>query len=81
MKKILLFGLIVVLVSISLIFPEKLGKLPGTLNPEMVVVSDSEVFSLQGAEIFIYSLKDLTLTRKIGKKGLWRWLLQSPFCL
>jgi len=69
MKRILLFSLMIVLVSVSLIFPEKLGTLPGILKPEMVVVSDGEVFCLQGAEVFIYSLKDLTLTGKIGKKG------------
>jgi len=67
MKRIL-FSLMAVLVSVGPVFAEKPGTLPGLLNPEMIVVSDDEAFIVQAAEIFTYSLNDLTLTRKVGKK-------------
>lgn len=69
MKRILLSALMVIVVAVGLLFPGKIGTLPGILNPEMVVVSGDKVFAVQGAEIFTYSLKDLSLTGKFGKKG------------
>jgi hypothetical protein len=67
MKKWLIF-LSIVMVG-SLAFAEKLGVLTQVLTPEMIEVSDNEIYVVEGATIFMYSLKDLSFIRKFGKSG------------
>ncbi|UCH97404.1 MAG: hypothetical protein JSV88_11280 [Candidatus Aminicenantes bacterium] len=67
MKRWLVFFLIVMLGSLAL--AEKLGILTEVLIPEMIEVSDNEIYVVEGASIFIYSLKDLSFIRKFGQKG------------
>jgi hypothetical protein len=43
--------------------------LTGVLEPESIRVSGNELYVVEGAAIFVYSLKDLSLIRKFGKKG------------
>jgi len=68
MKKILL--LIILLFFISFFaFSTILGTLKGVLKPEMIQVFENELFTVEGATIWIYTLPDLTLKMKIGKEG------------
>lgn len=67
MKRIVLFILLFVMVFFQ--FPHKRGTLTGVLKPEMLKVAGDELFVVQGAEVFIYSLKDLSLKQKIGGEG------------
>jgi hypothetical protein len=67
MKKWLIFLLIVMVGSLA--FAEKLGILTEVLTPEMIEVSDNEIYVVEGATIFMYSLKDLSFIRKFGKSG------------
>ncbi|MGD2085065.1 MAG: hypothetical protein PVH61_02680 [Candidatus Aminicenantes bacterium] len=67
MKKWLIFLLIVMVGSLA--FAEKLGVLTEVLTPEMIEVSDNEIYVVEGATIFMYSLRDLSFIRKFGKSG------------
>jgi len=67
MKKCLIF-LSMVMVG-SLTFAGKLGVLTEVLEPEMIEVSDNEIYVVEGSSIFMYSLKDLSFIRKFGKNG------------
>ena len=67
MKKWLI--LLLMLMMGSLAFSEKLGVLTRVLTPEMIEVSDNEFYVVEGATIFMYSLKDLSFIRKFGKSG------------
>jgi hypothetical protein len=67
MKRLLIFSLVVMLGSLA--FAEKLGVLTEVLAPEMIEVSDNEFYVVEGATIFMYSLKDLSFIRKFGKSG------------
>lgn len=67
MKKWLIFLLIIMVGSLA--SAEKLGVLTEVLTPEMIEISDSEIYVVEGATIFMYSLKDLSFIRKFGRKG------------
>jgi hypothetical protein len=67
MKKCLIF-LSIVMVG-SLTFAGKLGILTQVLTPEMIEVSENEIYVVEGSSIFMYSLKDLSFIRKFGKDG------------
>ncbi len=67
MKKWLIFFLIIMVCSLT--FAEKLGVLTEVLTPEMIEVSENEIYIVEGSSIFMYSIKDLSFIRKFGKKG------------
>lgn len=67
--KTLLPVLIGVFIISNLAFAAKLGTLPEIMKPEMIRVSGNELFIVQGAKIYNYSLPDLKLIRSFGKKG------------
>jgi len=48
---------------------EKLGTLPDVLKPDNITIDGDDLFVVEGAHVFIYSLADLTLKTKIGKPG------------
>jgi hypothetical protein len=60
---------IILLIFTSPGFPAILGSLPEVLKPDNITVYEDELFVVEGAEISIYSLKDLILKKKFGKKG------------
>lgn len=68
MKKVM-FLVILSLLMVSFVLAANLGTLEEVLVPEMIRVSGNELYVLEGAAIYVYSLKDLTLLRKFGKKG------------
>jgi len=62
----------IILLALVLILPlaaEKLGTLPDVLKPDNITIEGNELFVVEGARVFIYSLADLTLKTKIGKPG------------
>lgn len=63
----MIFFLIVMVGSFA--FAKKLGVLSKVLEPEMIEVSDNEIYVVEGSSIFMYSLKDLSFIRKFGQKG------------
>ncbi|UCH96610.1 MAG: hypothetical protein JSV88_07105 [Candidatus Aminicenantes bacterium] len=60
---------IVFLILASLGFPEIVGPLPEIMKPDNIAVYENELAVVEGAEISLYSLKDLKLKRKFGQKG------------
>jgi hypothetical protein len=66
-------GLICLLVIFVLLNPclaaEKVGVLKDVLVPEGFMVSQGEVFILEGATVFVFSLPDLSLKRRFGREG------------
>lgn len=67
MKRIILFLLFIIFVFLQ--YSENMGNLPGILKPEMLTVSGDELYVVQGARVHIYSLKDLSLKRTLGREG------------
>ena len=66
-KKILLINL---LFFASLIFPEKAAVLPEIKSPAFdITVDDNELFMVECATIFIYSLENFKLKKKFGRRG------------
>jgi hypothetical protein len=51
------------------VFAVKIGIVPEVLKPEMIRVHGNELFVVEGAHIFIFSIKDLSLKKKFGKAG------------
>lgn len=67
MKKLIIFCLFVSLAGI--LSAEKLLTFNEVLKPEMLKVSGNEIYVVEGSTIFMYSLENLKLIRKFGKKG------------
>lgn len=67
MMKYKLFVLL--LLSASFVFPAKVGPLPEVMRPDNITVDGNEIYVVEGAEISVYSLKNLSFIRKFGKKG------------
>jgi len=63
-----LFSLILV-IGVSYGFSRKVASLPELLNVETLRVKHDRFFLIEGATIFIYSLNDFKLIKKIGRKG------------
>lgn len=66
-KKSVFFVLSIFLAS--LVFSAKMGTLQEVMKPDNITVQGDELYVVEGATIYIYSLEDLKLTRKFGKKG------------
>ena len=67
MKTFILLVILLVLVWPG--FSDLVGPLPGVMKPDNITVYEKELYVVEGSEISIYSLKDLKLIRKFGKKG------------
>jgi len=67
-RKVLAFILAVTLFT-AFATAEKIGILEGILQPAGVAVWGDEVFILEGATVFVFSLDDLRLLRKFGREG------------
>jgi hypothetical protein len=66
-KKIQIFVLIMLLTGY--LFSDKVGTLPEVMKPDNITIFGNELYIVEGATIYIYSLKDLSLIRKFGKAG------------
>jgi hypothetical protein len=50
-------------------FAGKKASLPDIMKPEMIIVQGDRFFVVEGAAVFIYSLKNFKLLKKFGKRG------------
>ncbi len=66
-KEITLYLLL--LLIINGLYADKIGVIKDVLQPEMIQVDGNELYILEGGTIFKYSLKNLKLINKFGKKG------------
>lgn len=67
--KHIVYVLLLFMLMSSNLSAEKLGVLQDVLAPEGFVVSLGEVFVLEEATVFVYSLSDLRLKRRFGREG------------
>jgi len=67
MRKLIL--LVLLLLFTYMVMGTNLGILNEVLEPESIQVYGNELYVVEGAVIFVYSLDDLSLIRKFGKKG------------
>ncbi len=68
MKKAALISLLFLYVALP-IFCKQLATLPGLLNPTMMETNKKEIFILDGAVVYVYSLDNYKLLRSFGKRG------------
>ncbi|MCP5107360.1 MAG: hypothetical protein GY950_28495 [bacterium] len=69
MRKILLIVVMLFLLMFTMLNGEKAGVLTDVLKPESIEVSGDRLYVVQSPGFFVYSLKDLALITKFGKKG------------
>ncbi len=67
---IVIIGLVVITpVLVNGALSTQVVPLSDLLNPELVRVDENQMYITEGANIFIYSLKDFRLLKKFGKQG------------
>jgi hypothetical protein len=54
------------------------GALKGLQKPDMVAVQGNQFYVIEGAEIYVYSLRDLRLLRQFGERGYGPGQLRVP---
>ncbi len=67
--KFLFIFLILFFVIGGTVFLGSTNTLPGVINPKMISIFADELFVTEDDAIYVYSLKDLSLKVKFGKKG------------
>jgi len=67
MKKIFLILLLMFLTFF--LFPRRVGTLPEVMKPDNINIHQDDLFVAEGSSIYIYSLKNLKLRLKFGRKG------------
>ncbi len=61
--------LLTTILAVVLLAQTKIIPLPDLQKPETVLVDQTQMYMTEGVFIYIYSLKDFKLIKKIGKKG------------
>jgi hypothetical protein len=51
------------------LYPEKIGVLPEIMMPNSITLADKKLYVVEGATIFVYSIKNLKMLRTFGKRG------------
>lgn len=69
MRKIVLIIIMILILLVTWIQGEKIGVLSEVLKPVSIEVSGDRLYIVEGATFYVYSLKDLGLITKFGKKG------------
>jgi hypothetical protein len=69
MKRMVSILVLLVWVSVGFLFSANMGSLPGVMKPSSINVYGDELYILESGVILVYSLKDLKLIRKFGRKG------------
>lgn len=67
MRKMILF--LFIILFFMMLSAEKLGPLPDLMKPDSITVDGKELYIVEGASILVYSMDNLKLQRKFGKKG------------
>jgi len=84
-KKLIVFILMLLWILGNLAFPagsdnpENSPILAGLKKPDMMAIDGKELYVIEGASIFVYSLDDLRFLRKFGKEGNGKGELPIPF--
>lgn len=71
-KQVIVFMLFALLLNSSVVFAggiSRSGTLAELKNPYMLAVEGDRCYVIEGATVFVYSLKDFRLLRKFGKAG------------
>ncbi|MFA9452731.1 MAG: hypothetical protein ACERK6_02350 [Candidatus Aminicenantaceae bacterium] len=68
-RKFILITLTLFLTTTAYLPAERIGLLPGILEPDGFQISDSEVFILEGATVSVFDLATLSLKRRFGREG------------
>jgi len=66
MKRCIVF---LILFLTGFVFAAEVVQLPDLLNPDSITVDKDHIYITEGAEVYIYFLKDFTLKKKFGKLG------------
>jgi len=53
----------------SLLFPEKLARLPEVAKPFFITIDGNQMYIAEKSTVALYSMNDFKLERKIGKRG------------
>jgi len=69
MKKIILILFIVLIFLFTLLDGKSLGTLSEVLKPEAIEINGNQLIVIEGATFYVYSLENLKLITKFGKKG------------
>ena len=69
MKKVIVFMVLVLIFFVLLAHGDKRGVLIDILKPEAIEVSGNRLYVSEGAMFLVYSLDNLNLITKFGKKG------------
>ena len=64
-----IFFILGIILSAPMGYAESLGVLKGILNPANIEVSSGQVYIIEGATVYVYSLPDLRLIRTFGQEG------------
>ena len=67
MKKIIF--LLIILLLVILTHAEKIAELEELMKPQIIDMSNNNLYVSEGSSIYIYSLKDFSLIKKFGKEG------------
>jgi hypothetical protein len=68
-KKILALAIIGIFVLTTAVKAEKVASLTDFLRPHKLVIDNDQMYVTEGANIYVYSLKDYKLKKKFGKDG------------
>ncbi len=66
---IVLFLVFLVFSYLTPVHAEKVAVISDILKPDSIAVDDSQLYVVEGATVFIYSLKDYKLVTKFGREG------------
>jgi hypothetical protein len=69
MKRAAVISILVLSLGLSSVFSKKLAVLPQLTAPNTIEIYGDELYVLEDAEVYVYSLKDYRLLRRFGKKG------------
>jgi hypothetical protein len=59
----------ILFLAVSVFAAAEVVLLPDLLNPDGILVDQSQMYITEGTSVFIYSLKDFKLKKKFGKRG------------
>jgi len=68
MKRLLLY-ILLLFIFVGMLMPEMVKQLDEVMKPELIEIVGDRLLVVQGAEVFVYDLKNFNLIRKFGRKG------------
>ena len=68
-QKIILITITLFVFGLNFNYGKKIGTITDVVNPFLLTIDKKKVYIVDGYQIYIYSLLDLSLLKKFGKKG------------